>query len=507
MATHESSVNFENLIRDLADMYPFDVGTVVLVELVANALDSKATTICIDFDPQTNVLIVSDNGTGMTESGFEQYHDFAAGLKTRGTGIGFAGVGAKISFNIATRVVTETCSDSFIGGSNWYLQSKKKLIWEEIKPSHLVGKGTRVAVEFGLGINAPFSSKKDILLILHQHYLPLFDKKFLELYSELKDYSKELRFVINSDKIEPSEIVSDYSLQNVKEFFPRRANKRIGRGLFGLTGKEYALGANVCGVLLCTHGKVIKADMFNQFPAEIGPRILGVVEIPELVQFLTSSKTDFFHRGVRNREFEALYGPVRQEFKDWLNEIGVQSVETSASDDAVKLEKELKKLIEDVPELGDFFGFRGPKKILSPDNQGLTSAEPHDGAQITFPMGEGDGEKGGEAPLDVGDSEGKALAETENGKKPASPIGRTGRHGPQIAFADVPNRDDLAWVNGNSIVINSGHPAYKKVETNSTAKRLHQLFSIAAAVQKFTSSGETTEITFIDRMMAAWGRK
>lgn len=43
MGAHETTVNFENLIRDLADMYPFDVGTVVLVELVANSLDSKAT--------------------------------------------------------------------------------------------------------------------------------------------------------------------------------------------------------------------------------------------------------------------------------------------------------------------------------------------------------------------------------------------------------------------------------------------------------------------------------
>jgi len=70
MSRHESSVNFENLIRDLADMYPFDVGTVVLVELVANALDSKATKVSIDFDPHTEALVVADNGTGMTGCGF-----------------------------------------------------------------------------------------------------------------------------------------------------------------------------------------------------------------------------------------------------------------------------------------------------------------------------------------------------------------------------------------------------------------------------------------------------
>jgi len=43
MSIHESSVNFQNLIRDLAEIYPFDVDEVVLVELIANSLDAKPT--------------------------------------------------------------------------------------------------------------------------------------------------------------------------------------------------------------------------------------------------------------------------------------------------------------------------------------------------------------------------------------------------------------------------------------------------------------------------------
>lgn len=507
MGTHESSVNFENLIRDLADMYPFDVGTVVLVELIANSLDSKATTIRIDFDSNTKILVVSDNGSGMTESGFDQYHDFAAGLKTRGTGIGFAGVGAKISFNIATKVVTETRSESFAGGSNWYLQSKKKLIWEDTEPIHLSGKGTRVAVEFSPDANLPFNSKEDIETLLRQHYLPLLDKEFLEVYNDLKYYSDKLRFIINGEQVEPINITSDYSLQKVRVFFPKKGGKRIGIGLFGLSSTDYAMGGNICGVLLSTWGKVIKADMFNQFPAEIGPRILGVVEIPELVQFLTSSKTEFFHRGHRHREFEGLYGPVRQEFKDWLNEIGVQSVETVASDDAVKLEKEIRKIINDIPELHDFFGFRGPKKIMVPDSSSSIGAESVEGAEVTFSEGEGQSE-GGQAPMDIGEGPGEALVENIAGEKRATPIGpRTGRQGPKIAFFDVPDRVDLAWVDGNNIVINKGHPAFKKVEVNSIAKRQHCLFAIAVAIQKFLFANQTQDITFIDRMMTAWGKK
>lgn len=157
MSKHESSVNFENLIKDLADMYPFDVGTVVLIEVVANALDSKATLIEISYDSKNKSLVITDNGTGMSQDDFDKYHDFAAGLKTRGMGIGFAGVGAKISFNVASQVVTETKSSSFSGGSNWYLESTKKLVWEEINPKHLTANGTRVNILFRKDTSLPFN--------------------------------------------------------------------------------------------------------------------------------------------------------------------------------------------------------------------------------------------------------------------------------------------------------------------------------------------------------------
>ena len=233
MPTHESSVNFKNLIKDLAEMYPFDVGIVVLVELVANCLDSNATCIRIDYDSKQAMLVISDNGKGMSASDFEQYHDFAAGLKTRGTGIGFAGVGAKISFNIACSVITETLSQSYRGGSNWYLASGKKLVWDEIPVVHLNDLGTRVELRFAKDVVLPFASTADILQILKQHYLPLFDRKFLALYEQMTigkgHYSSSLRFIINGDLIEPTDIASDYSLERTHVFYPCRFKKKESR--------------------------------------------------------------------------------------------------------------------------------------------------------------------------------------------------------------------------------------------------------------------------------------
>lgn len=507
MAIHESSVNYQNLIRDLAEMYPFEVAEVVLVELVANSLDAKPTRISIDFDPQTKVLMVRDNGKGMNASEFDQYHDFAAGLKTRGTGIGFAGIGAKVSFNIATKVVTETCSETFSGGSNWYLQTKSKLIWEDIQPSHLPGPGTRVEVVFRPDAAINYSSTEDLVRLLRRHYLPFFDIEFLALYESLDYYSSELRFIINGKDVEPGKLAMDFELENTRTFYPQKAGKRIGYGVFGLAHVEYPIGADVCGVLLCTRGKVIKADLFNQFPSAFGPRILGLVEIPGFVNFLTTSKTDFIRRW-KHAEFEKLYNPVRQEFKEWLGKLGIQPVEIADTDEAARLERELKKLLDDVPELAEFFGFRTRKAVLQSSADGNTMADIHEGIDSTFPVGEGEA---GEGPgiVDVGEQPGQALIEDQNdGTESAKPISRTSRRGPKIAFVEAPERVDMSWIDGNNVVINSGHPCYVKVRSNTLARRLHSLFAIASAVQRFLSSGsDAPELMFIDEMMAAWGKR
>lgn len=507
MAIHESSVNFQNLIQDLAEIYPFDVDEVVLVELIANSLDAKPTRISIDFDQNKKSLVVTDNGKGMTANDFEQYHDFAAGLKTRGVGIGFAGVGAKISFNIATRVVTETYRQSFSGGSNWYLQSKKKLIWENIRPEHLKQHGTRVEVFFSKDAKLSYSSIDDIIKIIKRHYLPLLDMNYLELYGQLNCYSRDLRFVINGQTIDPTEIKQYFNLEKVREFKPKKAGKRIGLGILGLSSSEYPLGADISGILLCTLGKVIKADLFNQFPGSIGSRILGVVEIPGFAEFLTTAKTDFLH-GPRHRKFESLYNPVRQEFKSWLEELGVQSQEIIGNNEAIKLEKELKKMLDDIPELSDFFGFRTRKTILQPDNSGTTKARQQEGIEVTFPIGEG--ERGeGLGPVDEGEQPGQVLSEDKkDGTEPAKPINRVSRRGPKITFIEATDRKDLAWVEGNNIAINCGHPSYIRVRYNSSAKRIQNLFAIASAVQRFMATkSEIKELMFIDKMMAAWGKK
>lgn len=506
MNRHESTVNFQNLIKDLADMYPQEVDEVVVVELIANSLDAGADWISLDYDSSTNILVVTDNGRGMDSNQFEQYHDFAAGLKTRGSGIGFAGVGAKISFNAADQVITETSSDVFSGGSNWHFESNGRLFWDEIAVNNLTGTGTRVEVRFRDDITPSYQDTESLIRLLQRNYLPLLDGKFLDLYQRLGLYPDNLRFVVNGQELPLTDVADDFVQEAKKELFPENAGNMIGFGVLGLSGADYPLGEDIGGVLLCTHGKVIKADLFNQFPANYGPRIFGVVEIPEFIGFITTSKTDFNRGRGRNRAFERLYGPLRQEFRDWLAGLGVQQSETEDTGEAARLERELRQIADAIPELGDFFGFRNRTNVLQPNEIGETPAEPHEGVEITFPEGEGKGSSE-PGPLGPGEEPGTTLVENQDsGQERASPITRRGRRGPRIAFETRPDRSELAWVDGNTVVINSGHPSYRRAETNSTARRIHSIFAIACAIQRFISTEDSEpDLTFVDRMMATWG--
>lgn len=504
MPSHESSVNYANLINDLAEMYPFDVCEVIITELVANSLDAHATQIAVSYDSKSKVLHLRDNGQGMTAEQFDEYHDFAAGLKSRGSGIGFAGLGAKISFSVADRVVTQTRSATFHGGSNWHLDGKK-LVWEDLVQLDLDEQGTQVDVWFRRDTAVPYSTSEDLVRLLRRHFWPLTDPTFLDLYSRLKHYSSDFHFVVNGVRLAPQQTEQTLSLTNGRRFVPKREDKRYGLGLLGLTDREYAVSPDVCGVLICTRGKVIKAEMFNQFPGVLSPRVFGVVEVPDLAAFLTTSKTDFLRKG-RNKEFEALYDPIRQEFRNWLSSLGVEAPEVADTDEARKLERELKRMLPDLPELHDFFGFRQKRDIPVPDEQGGISANSQEGAEKTFPTGSGHSDRN-PGPVMAGDDPGQALVENPAGQQRATPISRTAKQGPKIAFAPAPEKQDLGWVDGNRIVINSKHPCYERARPDAKARHLHCILAIASAVSRFVGAGdEKPDMFFVDRMLAAWGK-
>ena len=92
----ETRVDLQHLLEDLRDAYPGALEETILTEVVANSLDSGATGLRLMADPVALTLTIVDDGSGMRRRDLVRYHDLAASTKTRGQGIGFAGVGIKL---------------------------------------------------------------------------------------------------------------------------------------------------------------------------------------------------------------------------------------------------------------------------------------------------------------------------------------------------------------------------------------------------------------------------
>lgn len=503
MQERSSRVNVRKLIRDLADMYsdhPFDV---VIAEIVANSLDSKAKSISIDWDNNASVLTVTDDGEGMDEQQFEEYHDLAAELKSRGTGIGFAGVGAKISFNIAGQVITETRRNGRAYCSDWSWSDNDSLVWRNIQPGRLSSDGTRVEVHFDR-VHLPLNcDTKYLSRVLRNHFLPLFITEFVRSYERSGVYSVGPKVAINGMPMPRGGLKEVLGLSQSERFPIKKDGRSVGLGAIGLAGNDAANTES--GVLLCTHGKVIKSDMFGLQTGALGAGLSGIVEIPELVKFVTTNKSGLKGGRGGHRELDGLLHPVREKLKEFLSKHGVTQVEQRQNKLSANLERELTKMVKSLPELQDFDGLLAKSRKLRRSENGNISSE-----VATRQRTNENSEQGNKQDKD-GDQESSSksskgtLQQNDQGQEQGKRQSTRKNQGPRVAFEEHPDRHETAWLDSSIIVINSGHKAYRQRISQDQAKLTYCMFSIGVALDKAGLIEPSDGFSYVDKFIAAWG--
>lgn len=500
MQEQPSQVNFRKLVSDLADMYsdhPFDV---VITELVANSLDAKARTIEIEWDDDRSVLVVTDDGDGMDSVTFKEYHDFAAEIKNRGAGIGFAGVGAKISFNIANRVITATRHNGQRSASDWRWYDDNSLRWSSISSNHLSKNGTRVEVHFN-DERVPSNITDEYLVnVLKRHYLPLFITEFVRSYSAINLYSSSLQFIVNGLKVDRRDLCTTAGLSQQVIF----KTKSGGWGSIGVSEDDFSIESLPYGILLCTHGKVIKAELFNQSTGALGSRLFGVVEIPALVEYVTTNKSELKRGPGRSQRLNRLLNPVRDELRKFLAKHGVAVVEQNRNQLSEKLERELKKMVNRLPELQDFDGLlRRSRALRRSDNGNIDTSDARsqsESATADKPQGNDTStslstERGGSSRKR--DKDGRTRAKTQRSRR---------NQGPRVAFEVHPDRSETAWLDSDTVVINSGHTAYSKRINQDQARLTYCMFAIGVALDKAEIAQSNDGVSYVDKFIAAWGQ-
>lgn len=445
----KSGVNVKRLVQNIADQYPFEPQIAAIVELVANALDAKASEIQIKLNKDAGTLEMTDNGFGMDKRQFIEYHDFAATTKERGKGIGFAGQGAKLALNFCKRVITETLSLNYRGYSEWYLKGNDAPYrihdGQVLNLNHF---GTKVTFYLD---KTSYYNEEIIEEAINEHYFPLIHCELRDLYKGF--YENGIKIFLNGREIVICKSLSEL-LENEKNIviMLHRSPKALGK-----IGRLKNTDKIIPGVMVCTYGKVIERTYFKKEPRE-KEKIFGWIEAPYLIEAVTTDKCRF-QKG--NNIWEGFFKKAQSVYSNWLEEVGLLERTVKRDLDYINLEKEINSILKNLPELS-FFGSTTKRDVAVID---ITGEERDMGEGTQKVEGTVGGEtQGGGVPVHPGEELGEAPTLEKGEGVIVTPKPRTIRGGIRITEDERPDLDKEAWFDGETITVNKSHSAYRKAK-------------------------------------------
>jgi hypothetical protein len=515
----ETRVDLQHLLEDLRDAYPGALEETILTEVVANSLDSGATCLRLTADPASLTLTIVDDGSGMRRRDLVRYHDLAASTKTRGHGIGFAGVGIKLGLLVCEDVVTETRRGKEHVASRWHLAGRHKAPWKWIPPLGLVSDhGTAVQLKLHNALS-PLLDEGYLEGVLRRQYQPLLESEFDEVLAA--HYPKGFRFEVNGRVLERQPVYG----AELSKLAICLARKRKPVAIGYLARSESPFPEDQRGLAVSTFGKVIKRgwDWLGITPAA-PDRMSGMIEAPALAEALTLNKGDFVRVGIRGALYlgyrKAIQEAVSQQLAHWgdVRESGDKAGRRAVRPMERDLETVLVDLAEEFPLLASLVERRagGQKRLpigpsnTATDGQGLLAASVISGAEAAeeaatvsdMPQEPSQTQKTtedvqGEAQSQPDSSSGVSVLPGAKGKS------RPGRYGLTIRFESHEGDPDLGRLVESTVVINDSHPAYRRAVA-SRSEGYHIALAVAFALARLAVP-PAEEHEFVTSFLIRWG--
>ncbi len=507
----ETRVDLLHLLEDLRDAYPGGLEETILTEMVANSLDSGATRIVVACDPAAAQVTVTDDGPGMARRELARFHDLAATTKTRGRGIGFAGVGIKLGLLASEQVLTETRRGASHVASAWQLVSRQRASWKWVPPAGLVGEhGTAVR----LALREPLSPLLDRAFVaasLQHHFQPLFERAFDPVLAA--HYPAGVRFVVNGEAIERRDAAAGAAPLKV-----RVGRRRIPSAIGYMMREPAGLPRDRRGIAISTLGKVIFRgwDWLGLSPAE-ADLITGLVEVPALAECLQLNKADFIRSGARGQLYlahrKALQQAVAAQLAVWGD---AQQADTSARRRKTRpLERDLEAVLV---ELADEFplvaalvehhaGGQRRLPIGAPgDRPGATLGAVPAGAEHE-PLEAAPEPPASEAVEPPPADEGIRPAEVPELPPPAASRGprRPAHYGLRVEFDSRPDDPELGRLVESTVMVNVAHPAYRRAEA-SRSDGYHVALTVAMALAPLAVEPAQAH-AFVTAFLREWGER
>ena len=513
----ETRVDLLHLLQDLADAYPGDLHETILTEMVANALDSGATRIRFVTDASVPALTVVDDGVGMRRADLRRFHDLASSTKTRGQGIGFAGVGIKLGLLVSDEVITESRRGKEHVSTTWMLTNRRRAPWRWIPPAGMVAeRGTAVQLRLSSALS-PLVDSGFLESTIRRHFEPLLDPFFDDLLR--KHYPSGVRFEINERELARGGIDEP----QLAPIAVRLAGKRKPSAAGYLVRSDERLDEERRGVAISTFGKVIKRgwDWLGMVPA-VADRVSGLIEAPDLAASLTLNKADFLRSGPRGASFlayrKAMQEAVSAQLAQWGD--GERTDETQHRRVARPIERDMESVLA---ELADEFPLlamlvkrtAGGKHKLRVGRARGTGMDPDTMDMFAVPPVKAESA----APEMLAPETPSPSSESEAAEQsPAVPKERTmpevgipgadGRRQPtrlglSIQFESRPDDQELGRLVDTTIWVNEAHPAYRRAAA-SRAEGYHVALAVALALGK-VAVDPAREREFVLEFLARWG--
>ncbi len=523
-----TKVDLRHLLEDLRDAYPGGLEETILTELVANSLDAGASVIRLTADPAAATFRLLDDGRGMVWKELRQFHNLATSSKTRGAGIGFAGVGIKLALLAAREVVTESRRGKSHAASRWHLASAELAPYEPIEARGFVTEhGTAVQLHLNHGLS-PLVDPGYLEHVLRQHFEPLLDPTFATALAPL--YPRGVRFEVNGRGLEPAN-------RQAAERAPlevRIERQRKASGLGHIERHAQPLPDYLRGIAISTYGKVIRRgwDWLGILPAA-PDRVTGIIEIPALSQALTLNKGDFVRTGPRGAIYlsyrRAVQEAVQAQLTRWgdARDVAEDTRRKVARPMERDLERVLDGLADEFPLLASLVERQrgGQRRIALTEGDGGSRAVPAiaEPEAIAAAIAAEENEGGATAPEPATPNDAPAAATltapipTESPEHAAGTDAASGsdgglrsdatargqRYGLSLQFEARPGDPELARLIENTVWINTDHAAYKRAEsTRSTG--YHIAVAVALALAPLATGGAGVQ-QFLTAFLAQWG--
>ncbi len=511
----ETRVDLLHLLEDLRDAYPGTVEETIVTEIVANSLDSGASHVAILVDPAQATFTVIDDGSGMRRRELARYHDVAATTKTRGQGIGFAGVGIKLGLLVCEQVVTETRRGKTHVASDWHLASRHRAPWKWVPPPGLVPmRGTAVRLRLHNALS-PLLDGGFIEAALRRHYEALLDSRFAPILET--HYPHSVRLEVGGRVLERE-------TQDAEETAPlevRLGRKRKPAALGYMFRTSHVLHDDRRGIAVSTLGKVIKRgwDWLGLTPAA-PDRIGGLVEVPALAECLTLNKADFIRVGSRGAVYlayrKALQEAVSRQLALWgdTRDVAEEARRRVARPVARDLERVVMDLADDFPLLAALVEHRRGSQQRLPTGRGPAPGAGY--ALETGPLLRAHEVTPPSPPLSEPPAGPEPEAHSSEEASTTPPAGditlprgnggppRPVRYGLRIQFEDRPDDLELARLVESTVWVNAAHPAYRRAAA-SRSEGYHIALAAALALARLAVE-PAQEHAFVTAFLVRWGQ-